>query len=135
MTEPEPDTSFHIFREERPGRWILEFPRPVFDLSAFDAFLDDFQHLLEEDNKNEPDLRLELVVDLTNLRVPPDFAYVERIMGFMGATDEIRAKRCGTTVIVAPSPALRALVSTVCTLQPPCTPVEVVSERPREGDP
>ena len=125
--------AFHRFREEVPNRWALEFPEPSFDLASFDAFLDDFRALLLRDPP--PEERIDLVVDLSNLGVPPGFDYVQRLVGFLVETDALRAERCGTTVIVAPSTALRTLVSTVCTIQPPCTPVEIVSERPRAEAP
>jgi hypothetical protein len=121
---------FHRFHEEVPNRWTLEFPDPSFDCASFDTFLDDFRALLAEEPKEESTERLELVVDLSNLGVPPGFEYVQRLVSFLVETDSLRARRCGATVIVAPNAGLRMLVSTVCTIQPPCTPVEIVSALP-----
>ena len=120
--------SFHQFREEVPNRWILEFPDPNFDAGGFDAFLEDFRLLLLREPA--PKERLSLVVDLSNLGIPPGVDYVQRLIGFLVDTDEVRAKRCGVTVIVAPNAAVRTLVSTVCCLQPPCTPVKIVADMP-----
>jgi len=121
--------AFHRFHEERPGLWALEFPDPSFDHASFDAFLNDFRDLLRRESLDGVK-RIELIVDLSNLGAPPDFGYVQRLIGFLTETDKLRAERCGTTLVVAPNPTLRALVTTVCTLQPPCTPVEIVSNRP-----
>jgi hypothetical protein len=123
-------SAFHRFHEEVPNRWTLEFPDPSLDCASLDTFLDDFRALLAEEpkeSKEDVEERLELVVDLSNLRVPPGFEYVQRLVSFLMETESLRARRCGAIVVVAPNAGLRAFVSTVCTIQPPCTPIEIVN--------
>ena len=119
-----------MLQEEFPGCWVLEFPEAVFDISTFDEFLDNFREfLVRRCDKKE---HLELIVDLTNLNVPPDISIVQRLVAFMSNSNELGVACCRGTVIVAPNVVLRNLLSTVCTLCPPSTPVDIVSCRPKK---
>ena len=122
--------TFHALHEESPGRWTLEFFEPVFDLLTFDTFLEDFKNFLLMRKSSGKKERLELIVDLTNLKVLPDITYIQKLVVVMGVTNSLGVECCGTTTIVAPCAALRAFISAVCTLQPPSTPVKVVGSRP-----
>ena len=121
-----------MLQEECPGCWVLEFPEPVFEISTFDKFLENFRNFLAQRCNNKE--HIAIVVDLTNLNVPPDISIVQRLVAFMSTTSELGLACCKRTVIVTHDTLLRNLLSTVCTLCPPSTPVEIVSSRPKKGE-
>lgn len=121
-------STFHSLREDKPGCWFLEFPDPHFEPLSFSKFLEEFRNIFLK--KTERRERIELVVDLRNLGVPPDFSYIQSLVSFLTETDSLRAERCGSTLIVAPNATVQSLVRMVCALRPPCTPVDVVGELP-----
>lgn len=120
------DSGFHSFEpDETSGLWCLSFPQPAYSRGAFSAFLADFKALLL--CISSAGEKLELLVDLSGLGVPPSYEYVKDVLRFLTDTKSVRAECCGKTVIAVPSAPLRALISTVLFLEPPCRPVELVS--------
>ena len=107
---------------EKKGFYLLELGKSEYDQASFEAYLEALRSFYEaHDNVN-------LVVDLSNLAMPPSPWFFSRQLEFSVANKLLSKKAIKQTIIIVESPFLRSLLETLFLLSPPACPVEIRSD-------